>query len=83
MQLPSSAIPAPCREAAFVRFFGPGNCAWVSADERHLAPFSSRASQCSVNQVKKALRRKWKKAVEEAETAVEEAATAALALAHD
>ena len=59
--------------AAFVRFFGQGaSYAWVDADEEHLVTFvADDEPLCAATQVKKALRSKWRRAIQEAKEASE------------
>ena len=76
VQPPSRAmLGARPREggAAFVRFFGQGaSYAWVEADEEHLVTFvADDEPLCAATQVKKALRSKWRRAIQEAKEASE------------
>ena len=59
---------APHSATVFVRFFGPESYAWVEAGA-HLTPFNPEEPACVLTQVKKSLRGKWKRAVEEATAA--------------
>ena len=68
VQPPSRSIAQPHSATVFVRFFGPESYAWVEAGA-HLTPFNPEQPACVLTQVKKSLRGKWKRAVEEATAA--------------
>ena len=68
VQPPSRSIAQPHSATVFVRFFGPESYAWVEAGA-HLTPFNPEEPACVLTQVKKSLRGKWKRAVEEATAA--------------
>ena len=65
VQPPSRSIAQPHSATVFVRFFGPESYAWVEAGA-HLTPFNPEEPACVLTQMKKSLRGKWKRAVEEA-----------------
>ena len=68
VQPPSRSIAQPHSATVFVRFFGPESYAWVEVGA-HLTPFIPEEPACVLTQVKKSLRGKWKRAVEEATAA--------------
>ena len=69
VQPASRTVPRPCHDAVFVRFFGAESYAWVEMGD-HLTDFIAGEPACVLTQVKKALRGKWKRAVEDANIVV-------------